>query len=357
MRRKRETMTVLNESRQLMDAAKARIRIRDGGSGDTLGILLLLCEAFDERVPSSGYTARALGDMKMATRMSQLVGDRAPVRTVVADLDGDIIAAVVGSRRGNRSFFTEGIATTGEWWDEGIGSRLYERFFEVMRRVGARRVYADVETWNAGAIRFHERNGFTRAPGFEDRAVVRKIYRWVQQYRGHLGPWTPLRAPRPLQPADVPALARLFAARYDPVRVDVGGMDAETLRELGGGLPKLFNRFGKGMAEMLAAKDDAGRVIGGAVATYDAGSYRLNGIVAADEDEDVAMALVHTLIYRLQRRGVRRIQAEVTADDAWLGRVLDRAGFESLYRRERLYRYGEVHRPLDYEAFRYCRDV
>ncbi|HEY8489355.1 MAG TPA: hypothetical protein VIO14_00020, partial [Dehalococcoidia bacterium] len=66
---------------------------------------------------------------------------------------------------------------------------------------------------------------------------------------------------------------------------------------------------------------------------------------------------LHTLLYGLQRRGVRRLVADVPAGDGWLDGVLARAGFEAAFRHERLYRYGEIRRAPDLELVRYRRDL
>jgi hypothetical protein len=139
--------------------------------------------------------------------------------------------------------------------------------------------------------------------------------------------------------------------------MEAEGLDEETIAELTGGMARWLDRVGKSLGLAVTAKDGTGRVSGGAVASYDAGSYRLNGLVVRDGDEGVAMALLHTLLYGLQRRGVRRLVANVPPDGAWLAGVLERAGFESLYRRGRLYRYGEIERSPEFEAFRYRRDL
>ena len=350
-------MTVLNEARRLVDAALARARVRDGRPGDATALLALFSEAFDERAAGAGLTPRAAGEVRLLLGAARLLGSAAPLTAAVAELDGEVVAAACASRRGPAAARVEGIATTGEWCGEGLGTRVYEHLFRRLRSQGVRRLYADIEPWNAGALRFHRRLGFDPAPGFEERPLVRRVYRWVREYRGHLGPWTPLNMARPLAPEDAPALAALFAQRYGQGFVEAEGLDAQALAGPAAGAARLLDRLGRGTGLALAAGDADGAVTGGAVAAYAPGASRLAGLVVRDGDEGVAMALLHTLLYGLQRRGVRRLVADVPAGDGWLDGVLARAGFEAAFRHERLYRYGEIRRAPDLELVRYRRDL
>jgi ribosomal protein S18 acetylase RimI-like enzyme len=86
---------------------------------------------------------------------------RDPELFLVAEIDGEIVGAVLGGFDGRRGVVYH-LAVTGEQRNNGIGSQLMEELEERLRRVGCRRSYLLVTPDNAQAFEFYEKRGWDK---------------------------------------------------------------------------------------------------------------------------------------------------------------------------------------------------
>ena len=76
--------------------------------------------------------------------------------------DGEIVGFLLGfiSQVDSTDAYIHWIVVDPPFQRKGIASQLYERFFEAVRRLGARRVRLTVAPTNAASLAFHRRAGF-----------------------------------------------------------------------------------------------------------------------------------------------------------------------------------------------------
>lgn len=128
------------------------VTLRPLDSGDFVRLLEVLDEWWGGR-QVRGLAQRLFFDHFADTGLAALQGD---------EIVGFLIGFISSSRPGEAYVHVMGVAPARR--GEGLGRRLYERFFEIARAGGCGTVRAITAPVNRGSIAFHQRLGFELEP-------------------------------------------------------------------------------------------------------------------------------------------------------------------------------------------------
>lgn len=107
------------------------------------------------------------GGRDMAPMLPRLFFEHLGDTGLVAEDDGRIVGFLAGfcstAKRGEAYIHFVGVAPEAR--NRGLGRRLYERFFELVRARGCSVVNAVTSPVNRGSVAFHRAMGFTIVPG------------------------------------------------------------------------------------------------------------------------------------------------------------------------------------------------
>jgi ribosomal protein S18 acetylase RimI-like enzyme len=107
------------------------------------------------------------GGRHMADMLPRLFFEHFTDTSFAAERDGDLVGFLVGLRSQSRpgEAYIHFVGVHPGERGRGLGRRLYEHFFAVVRTQGCELVRAVTSPVNQGSIRFHQRLGFDIVPG------------------------------------------------------------------------------------------------------------------------------------------------------------------------------------------------
>jgi predicted GNAT superfamily acetyltransferase len=123
-----------------------------------------------------GGQGGAAGAAERASLLPLLFFQHFTDTSFVAERDGRLAGFLIGFLSQSRpdESYIHFVGVSPDLRGEGLGGRLYERFFELSRTHGRSRVRSVTSPSNSGSYRFHLRMGFTAEPGpgsFDGRPV------------------------------------------------------------------------------------------------------------------------------------------------------------------------------------------
>ncbi|MFL5766304.1 MAG: GNAT family N-acetyltransferase [Actinomycetota bacterium] len=107
------------------------------------------------------------GGREMAQRFHRLFFEYLGDTAIIAEEGGRIVAFLAGVCSTSRpdEAYIHFVGVDPEHRGRGLGRKLYERFFSLVRQRGCRTVHAVTAPVNLGSIAFHRAMGFEPAPG------------------------------------------------------------------------------------------------------------------------------------------------------------------------------------------------
>jgi ribosomal protein S18 acetylase RimI-like enzyme len=154
-----------SQATKAVGAAVNEFVIRPASVKDTAAILQCLRDAFEPY--RSQYSPQAWLDTVMTTEtlLHRLTSMTVLVAvTAQGDLVGTIGGAVVSPSEGH----LRGMAVSPQWHERGIAQRLLEAMEKHLFAKGCRRISLDTTEPLQRAMRFYEKNGFTRSGKIND---------------------------------------------------------------------------------------------------------------------------------------------------------------------------------------------
>lgn len=137
--------------------------------GDQSAVLAVLDNWWGELGGAAGSAQRAL-------LLPRLFFQHFTDTSFLAEREGRLVGFLIGFLSQSRpdESYIHFAGVSPDLQGQGLGRRLYERFFELSRACGRTRVRAVTSPSNSGSYQFHLRMGFTAEPGpgsFDGRPV------------------------------------------------------------------------------------------------------------------------------------------------------------------------------------------
>jgi GNAT superfamily N-acetyltransferase len=107
------------------------------------------------------------GGRPMAGMLHQLFFEHFQPTSFVIEEHAEMVGFLVGFRSQTTptQAYIHFVGVHPDYRGQGIGRRLYEHFFEVVRKMGCTEVRAITSPVNRGSLTFHRRMGFAILPG------------------------------------------------------------------------------------------------------------------------------------------------------------------------------------------------